>query len=201
MLKTFVKINQVNNLSDARYCAGMAVNDLGFNVEAGTLHYISPEDFKEITDWVAGVRPVAEFTTASTETLNAVINSYAVGAVQVSNQDQLAAAKGYNLPIIYRTTPELMSGVSERLTDDGSIEYFLVETDSIAELDSLVSHLAKARVVVSGNFSAEEFEMLLEKYPQLYGIAMTGGEEIRAGYKDFDALAEVLEALEAEEEF
>lgn len=32
-LKTFVKISGVNNLSDARYCAGMGVNQLGFNIE------------------------------------------------------------------------------------------------------------------------------------------------------------------------
>ena len=46
-LKTFVKISGVNNLSDARYCAGMGVNQLGFNIEDKHPNYTDPQSFKE----------------------------------------------------------------------------------------------------------------------------------------------------------
>ena len=33
MLKTIVKVSEVNNLSDARYCAGMGVEYIGFSMD------------------------------------------------------------------------------------------------------------------------------------------------------------------------
>ena len=55
-LKTFVKISSVNNLSDARYCAGMGVDIIGFDLHEGSDHYVSPSKFKEIERWISGVK-------------------------------------------------------------------------------------------------------------------------------------------------
>lgn len=57
-LKTFVKISTVNNLSDARYCAGMYVNLMGFNLEEGNKDYMAPEKYQELTDWLSGLEYV-----------------------------------------------------------------------------------------------------------------------------------------------
>ena len=59
-LKTTVKVSKVNNLSDARYCAGMGVNQLGFNIEPDHENYTDPKSFKELADWVSGVEFVGE---------------------------------------------------------------------------------------------------------------------------------------------
>ena len=32
-LKYFVHVSSINNLSDARYCSGMMVNSLGFDID------------------------------------------------------------------------------------------------------------------------------------------------------------------------
>ena len=42
MLKTLIKVSNINNLSDARYCAGMGVEMLGFSMDE-----LSIEKFKE----------------------------------------------------------------------------------------------------------------------------------------------------------
>lgn len=202
MLRTFVKINSVNNLSDARYCAGMGVNDLGFNVEPGTTHYIDPEAYKEIIDWVAGVRPVAEFSTASPETLNQLVNQYAVGALEVSTPEQLVSARSFGLPLIYRCSATQLGQLEAQVPNLMElVEYVRVELNQPEELVHYndVSH--RLPLLISANFSASQFEELLNDYPQLHGIALSGGEEIRAGFKNFDELADVLEALEQEEEF
>jgi len=60
-LKTKVKISQVTNLSDARYCAGMGVHYLGFNFVAGHEFYVQPEHFMEIRSWITGPELVGEF--------------------------------------------------------------------------------------------------------------------------------------------
>src|SRR5258706_7752206 len=49
MLMTKVKVGQVTNLSEARYCAGMGVDFLSFPISS-----IDPKTYQEITGWVAG---------------------------------------------------------------------------------------------------------------------------------------------------
>jgi phosphoribosylanthranilate isomerase len=49
-LKTKVKAGNITNLSDARYCAGMGVDWLGFPADV-----VNPDTFKEITNWVTSL--------------------------------------------------------------------------------------------------------------------------------------------------
>ena len=46
-LKTIVKVGSITNLSDARYCAGMGVEMLGFNVVAGHESFIDAKKYQE----------------------------------------------------------------------------------------------------------------------------------------------------------
>ena len=55
MLKTFVIVGEISNLSDARYCAGMGVDVLGFNINPVEETCVAPETLNEISGWVAGV--------------------------------------------------------------------------------------------------------------------------------------------------
>jgi phosphoribosylanthranilate isomerase len=59
-LKTIVKVGNISNLSDARYCAGMGVDMLGFRVIDGLPGYIAPQAFQEIRGWISGPKVVAE---------------------------------------------------------------------------------------------------------------------------------------------
>ena len=54
MLKTKVKVSSIENLSDARYCAGMGVEWLGFPLA------MPVEKLEEIRNWLAGVQIVGE---------------------------------------------------------------------------------------------------------------------------------------------
>ena len=75
-LSTIVLVNQISNLSDARYCAGMGVEMLGFSVEENTASYITPEAFKEISGWVAGVKLVGEVEEMPAEEVQALLQRY-----------------------------------------------------------------------------------------------------------------------------
>ena len=46
-LKTSVIINEVINLSDARYCAGMGVDYIGFRIDENHDKYVDLENFNE----------------------------------------------------------------------------------------------------------------------------------------------------------
>ncbi len=77
-LRTFVKIGSVNNLSDARYCAGMAVDLIGFNIDPETEGSVTPSFFREITEWIAGVGFVGEFEIDNARIICDAIKDYQV---------------------------------------------------------------------------------------------------------------------------
>jgi phosphoribosylanthranilate isomerase len=89
-LKTLVKVGRISNLSDARYCAGMSVNMLGFEVIEGASHFVTPELFKEIRGWFSGPLIVAEaYGIKSNEDLPAIIQNYLPDFIEVSLSDLL----------------------------------------------------------------------------------------------------------------
>ena len=55
MLKTTVFVRKINNLSDARYCAGMGVTYLLFDLDK-----ISEDEATEISGWLEGIEIVNE---------------------------------------------------------------------------------------------------------------------------------------------
>jgi phosphoribosylanthranilate isomerase len=56
-LRMRVKVGGITNLSEARYCAGMGCDYLGFRVGGKGL---SPKEFREIAGWVPGPQLVVE---------------------------------------------------------------------------------------------------------------------------------------------
>src|SRR5688572_3598128 len=76
-LKTLVKVGSITNLSDARYCAGMGVEMLGFATIQGQKNYLSPIKFQEIRGWITGPLIVAEvYGIYSREALASILENY-----------------------------------------------------------------------------------------------------------------------------
>jgi len=187
-LATFVKISSVNNLSDARYCAGMEVDQLGFIIEEGQEGAISAEDFKEITDWLSGVEFIGELSTIAT-----TLAQYKIDGIQIQSADQVEAALATGLNVVYTT--DTTADANQVLTNFPKLSYVLLENDSIEELKQLDN---PEQVVITNGFNADNVKSIVEEH-NLKGIAMKGGDEIRPGYKNFDELADILEALDTDE--
>jgi phosphoribosylanthranilate isomerase len=52
---TSILIRGINNLSDARYCAGMGADKLSFVLDPSLPGYLEPAVVKELAGWIAGV--------------------------------------------------------------------------------------------------------------------------------------------------
>lgn len=205
-LKTFVKASRVSNLSDARYCAGMGVDVIGFNLVPGSRHFVKPETFSEITEWLAGVAFAGEFDSLPAEEIRRLAGEYSLQYIQVKDASLLPALSSLELPLILLIDMEEdpdMAAVARLLeTHKERVTYYLFESRQEAydpaRLEQILS-LSKAYPVLLGyGVSPDNLYPLLEQHP-LEGIALMGEEEIRAGYKDFDKLAEILELLEVDE--
>lgn len=196
-LKTFVKVSGINNLSDARYCAGMGVNQLGFNIEPNHPNYTDPDSFKELSDWVSGVEFVGELESLEVQdSIEKLISFYNIDAIQVAQIALIPEALSCNKPVIFYTT-ELQEAEKAAELYAEKLEYILLEDEKASEAD-LKTLNSQVAVVAGANLSVETLdELISEVKPK--GIGLKGGDEIRPGYKDFDELADILEALDADE--
>ena len=88
------------------------------------------------------------------------------------------------------------------LSQHSGAEYFLINKDGFASdhwentLKDLIKHFP---IIIGGDLNQQQALEWLEL--GALGIELKGGDEIKPGYKDFDGLADILEALEIDEAY
>jgi phosphoribosylanthranilate isomerase len=184
-LKTVVKVGNISNLSDARYCSGMGVDMLGFCVIEGRPNYISPKLFQEIRGWISGPKVVAEiYGLASPEQLQDIIRNYAPDYFELSALEYHLHISNLSLPCIVDTT---YAEADKLKSESKGIAYFLVN-----DINLLSDYSQAALLKIDSNTDL----LIRIEHPSIAGIALNGTPELRPGYKDYSALADILEQLE-----
>ena len=204
-LKTLVKISNVTNLSDARYCAGMGVDMLGFSMDADSPDYIDPKKFNEIKSWVAGVQIVGETSAIDPDLIEQLLSTYQPEVLQIDEAALLPYISTFGKPLILRVDlAQLTLDQLNTLFQTGitGADYVLLENNGPLHLDAdlktTLHQLASRYPVLLGTgISAENVHDLLADLPVL-GIALSGGDEERPGSKEFGELMDILEAIEEE---
>lgn len=202
-LKTLVKISNVTNLSDARYCAGMGVDMLGFSMDSYSPEYVDPKKFEEIKSWVAGVQIVGETSETDPELIENLLNTYQPDFLQVDEAALLPYLGSFEKGLILRVDlAQLTLDQLETLfqTSTAGADYILLESQRPVHLDgdlnALLQRLAARYPVLLGTgISSETIHELLADLP-VRGIALSGGDEERPGNKEFGELMDILEAIE-----
>ncbi|QDH80404.1 phosphoribosylanthranilate isomerase [Echinicola soli] len=206
-LKTFVKISTVNNLSDARYCAGMYVNLMGFNMEEGNKDYMAPEKYQELTEWLSGLEYVGEFEASHPDGILETVKNYkGLSYLQVNEEALLQMLVNTSYKLILKqeiqSLGELENLVTKAQTYQENDVLLLLESENLelnGDASNLVKEIAeKCEVLLGFGLEANTVENVL-KDTGVKGIAIKGGDEIKPGLKDFDELADILEALEEED--
>ncbi len=196
-LRAFVKVSGVNNLSDARYCAGMGVDLLGFVMDEDHPDFLPPEKFKEICEWLSGVDYVGEFHASSLDYVIKTVSENNLGIVQVNNLDFLNTLTTSNLTVILKWPLEDLNDLPYNL----EVDFLMIHADhmpSTDELELIKSRTGRTKVILDTSISESNVDELLRQ-TGAYGIGLTAGHEIRPGYKDYDELADILELLEIED--
>lgn len=189
-LKTFVRVSGINNLSDARYCAGMEVNELGFNIETNHANYTDKDKFKELAEWLSGVEFVGEITDSSTD-IAQCIEGYTLNAIQIENLEQIEPAVATGLPVSFIADNTVEANEAWSLSK-GQLAYVLIKSSEASAIAAALPTL------MNDGFDADNLVSILEEV-RPKGIVLEGGNEIRPGYKDFDQLADILELLEIDD--
>ena len=203
MLKTLVKISAVNNLSDARYGAGMGVAMIGFPLDQAHPHYLSPEQFQSITQWLQGAALVGELSTTDPRVIQQTLDEYALDYLQLDDPVTPAILEDWELPLLIRLRlqgHETLASLQSQLEAYAPyVKYFLLEAAAAHEaavvaLQPTINRLAQHFPMLQGyHIRPDTLPELLAT--SLKGIALQGGMEMKPGYKNFDELAAVIEAL------
>ncbi|TAE29776.1 MAG: N-(5'-phosphoribosyl)anthranilate isomerase [Cytophagales bacterium] len=205
MLSTLVKISNVTNLSDARYCAGMGVDMLGFSMDATSPDYVDPARFTEIRNWLAGVQIVGETDETDLDQIRQLLDAYQPDLLQIDEAALLPTLSTIGKPIILRvnlaglTLEQLDALVQANPTN---ADYILLESNAPLHLDDdlkmVIGQLATRHAVLLGvGISPATLHERLSELP-IRGIALTGGPEDRPGSRDFGEMMDILEMLENE---
>lgn len=204
-LQTFVKINHITNLTDARYCAGMMVDVLGFSLHSSDPNYVSPEQFKEITGWVSGVEFAAELGSASEAVILETIENYpGITWIEHERIEQLQELAGKGFSLLYKTSVQEIAHLEKEIADklsEASISIHLFPEDveiTESEIESIKRLSQKCKVILGGGIDANNVLDRIEEL-SIFGISLNGGSEIKTGLRDFDQMAEILEILEIED--
>ena len=198
MLKTTVKVSNLNNLSDARYCAGMGVEMLGFSMDE-----LDFDKFKEMRGWLAGVQIVGETDAKDIATIISLVEKYQPDFLQISNWEDVLEIQRIGKPIILKVDFATANLPALFQTTKGFVEYFVLEnSDKFGVVDDTTLSQLDAwsfQYPILLGFGIEESNAseLLEQ-TQLTGFALKGGNEIRPGFGGSEELMNILEILESE---
>ncbi|PIQ21122.1 MAG: hypothetical protein COW65_10980 [Cytophagales bacterium CG18_big_fil_WC_8_21_14_2_50_42_9] len=203
-LNTLTLVSQINNLSDARYCAGMGVDILSFVLTEGQAGYLAPDAINDIAGWIAGVQIAGEFYDSQAEEINQlaeICNLSQALLTSIYLVDELTMIK---VPVIQQliinkdTIEEEFIRNLEVYKD--YVSSFLINSDDFTTIDETIipflKDIASQFPIILGFGLNKENVLLVAEQVKPMGIALQGGQEIKPGLKSFDALADILELLE-----
>ena len=203
-LSTFVKICNISNLSEARYCAGMGVDQLGFNLNPNDKQAISIETFMDIKEWIAGVDLVGEFGDIGQNDLLEIPQQLPLDLIETSNLElvEILGQQGrrisFRIEIFHHLHVIDLLETLQQL-ESHSVEQVIIESNSKQLLDEIKTEVNR----FSGNLRIiKAFNVHLDSLSQLdgfQGIQLEGSEEDQPGLKDYGEVMDILVALEIDD--
>lgn len=187
-LKSIVKVSHISNLSDARYCAGMGVEMLGFSVLPGQKHYMAPNLFQDIRGWISGPAVVAElYGISSPKEIDNILKIYSPDYFELGLEEYQSIGNLLTLPcLVY------LQGMKLPMLPAGDNRISRVIVDEHATCGDI----GGIQIPVLSKITS--LEKLNQRFADgcFHGYVLEGPEEIRPGLTNYDQLGVILEALE-----
>lgn len=190
-------IRGINNLSDARYCAGMGADKLTFVLDPALPDHLDTKTVKELAGWIAGVELIGEFDQLSAPEINALAAECALDAVLLRSYrspDELAEIA----PPVYLELHSAQLAAGLDALPAAPVGFVLeLPADTSVTPDTLAALAARQPLWLGPGLQPEQAHALALQLP-LAGLSLPSGDEVKPGLRDFDQLEAVFEALEVE---
>lgn len=215
MLRTKVKAGPITNLTDARYFAAWEVTWLGFCLDPGDENYIPPREVLAIREWVDGPLIAGDFNMQTAEEIAAAIGLLDLDVIQAGMFTDAATLRALNAPV-----PVCKEIVIENTSSADAINRHIDEFEAVAgqfllnfdkngitwgdlekgrpfSLAFLHSLCRQHEVLLSIDLTPALAGTILSTLSPS-GLSIRGGAEEKTGYKSFEELDELLEALQVD---
>ena len=200
-----VLVRGINNLSDARYCAGMGADGLIFTLDPSLSGAVDAATVKELAGWVSGVELIGEFGNMPATEVNRLVAECGLNRVFLNLKlsdpwpteplsvaalvkiPQMVAADGtFNPETVTKLRPLLPAGFEFVI---------LTPTDQPSTVELYTAAARMYPLWLSGSVDqAWAQKLAIEVQPA--GLILNGGDEIKPGLRDFTELEAIFEALE-----
>jgi phosphoribosylanthranilate isomerase len=187
--RPLVYVSRITNLSDARYCAGMGVDLLGFVIDPADPDYVSPETYQQLVGWLSGPERVAEVGSASFNE-EQLREQYAPQYVHVASH-RLSQWPVTDIKLIVEAPADALSSLRSQLEDRGDVAYVIVPGLEA----QLPARVATSIPVLTGILPSQGHSLTHLARTGAAGIVLQGSRETAPGLKDYDHLSQVLEEL------
>ncbi|TGE04706.1 phosphoribosylanthranilate isomerase [Hymenobacter fodinae] len=201
-----VMVRGINNLSDARYCAGMGADSLTFRLDPAWPDHLSPDAVKELGGWVSGVQLIGEFDTLSVDEINALAQACGLHGVLLHRRRPAHELAELTVPAY-----KLITWIPDMLPEDVELRFreqqatyagFVLAQapsplPSAAQLTRLTEQARRYAIWLGEGYAPTDIRNFVETVRPA-GIVLEGGHEIKPGLRDFEEMEAVFEALEDE---
>ncbi|OWY22160.1 hypothetical protein C7N43_13610 [Sphingobacteriales bacterium UPWRP_1] len=212
-LKVRVKVNSINNLSDARYFATFA-EWAGFNFNPNDVTHLPVATARVLMGWLSGPRMVGEFGNAPVEIINQTAKELNLNTIQ-TDVDLPVQQLAPQISAIIRRVNIMADMLPAQLNDllqknAAHTAWFLLNfTHANWNWNNLQQHTrftpqylknlcADYNILLQLPFTPQNILQVLEEI-QPAGIALNSGQEIKTGIRSFDDVADIIELLDLPE--
>lgn len=198
--QTNIKLGNITNLSDARFAAAAGATYIGFCFDPLNDNYIAPIKAKEIIDWVTGSSVVAEFgnqTLAEIKDISELLN---VDVVEVDNALLPDELLSIGKPVIKKlnvnafSKQQLQSEINAYSKVADAFHVYANSEPEQYDCEQLVALCQSHQVIWGLQLNAQNVMNILQSFKP-FGINLVGGDEEKAGMKDFDELNNLFDVL------
>jgi len=196
-LKYFVHVSSISNLSDARYCSGMMVDSLGYNLDENSNDKLSIDTVKEISQWVNGVKFIAEFYNSSEKYINKVLENNLFDAIEINMDNNVENINFDKSKIIIRipNPNKINRDSNDYLKKKFPFTESLIIDNISNETVKNLKYIDNKYMIIINPF--EEINLITKKIKDRnFGLLLKGSNEIRPGLKDYDSLSDFLESID-----
>ncbi|MCU0429239.1 MAG: hypothetical protein MUF42_04645 [Cytophagaceae bacterium] len=179
-----IKVSEINNLAEARYCAGMGVTYIGFSCDP-LRESVPMSSIQEMTGWLSGIQPVLELgdtgevpAEASSSQYSLELPLHRIG--MLSDWNGFIKLKDWTLPPL---SQQILGVLTPVLNDSNwSLHVSWLQTNQ------------EFPIFISWRGSAQGLTEFLQAH-QPYGIELSGKGKANSGIFESELLAETLELL------
>ncbi|WP_223649707.1 hypothetical protein [Hymenobacter psoromatis] len=202
-----VLVRGINNLSDARYCAGMGAEGLIFTLDPTLPGAVDAATVRELAGWVAGVELIGEFGSLPAAEINRLVAECGLSRVllRFTAQADGLARTPLLVPALIETPQfstfdgayrqQLTAGLGDALPAGFRLLTKVLKPDTDRTRQLMRTAAAATPLWLSGAFDPATLPALVAAVRPA-GLILEGGNEIKPGLRDFTELEAVFEALE-----